>query len=98
MAYSSPGQAQADTILQHRRVILRLEIILALGWTLAIVATAIASTLAAKRLQELHHVYAWVSVYVDIEDDTIDVYVADQQLLVERNKALLAQLARIWYP
>lgn len=96
-ADSSPGQAQAETILQHRRVILRLGIILALSWTLAIVATAIAGTLAAKRLQELHHVYAWISEYVGIKDDMIDVYVTDKQLLVQRNKASLARKARVWY-
>ena len=55
---SSPGQAHAETTLQLRQVILRLRVILALGWTLAIVAIAIASTLAAKRLHELHHLYA----------------------------------------
>ena len=58
--HSSPGRPQAETILQHRRVILRLWVILALGWILAIVAIAIAGTLAAKRLHEMHQVYAWI--------------------------------------
>lgn len=46
---SSPGQ------VQQRRIISRLIVVLALGWILAIVAIAVAGTLAAKRLQELHH-------------------------------------------
>ena len=62
---SSPGQAQAETTLQHRQIILRLIVILALGWVLAIVAIAIAGTLAAKRLHELHQVYAWMPEYLD---------------------------------
>ena len=53
---SSPGQAQAETTLQHRRVILWLGVILALGWVLAIIASVIAGTVAAKRLHEMHHV------------------------------------------
>ena len=62
---SSPGQAQGETTLQHRRVIVQLSVILALGWILAIVAIAIAGTLAAKRIHDLHHVYAWISRYVE---------------------------------
>ena len=62
---SNPGQAQAETTLQHRRIILRLIVILALSWVLAIVAIAIAGTLAAKRLHELHQVYAWMPEYLD---------------------------------
>lgn len=54
--HSGPGQAQAETIPQTRRVILRLRVILALGWILAIIAIAIAATLAAKRPHEMHHV------------------------------------------
>ena len=70
--HSSPGKAQAKTTLQQRQFILRLGVILALGWFLAVIAVAIAGTLAAKRLHELHHVYAWISGYVDTENNTID--------------------------
>ena len=96
--HSSPGNAQAETKLQHRRVIIRLGMILALGWTLSIIAIAIAGTLAAKRLHELHHVYARISRYVDIKNNTIDTFVTDHQLPVRLNKALLACEARLWYP
>ena len=58
--HRSPGQVQAETTLQNRWVISRLGLILALGWILAIIAIAIAGTLAAKRLHELHHLYAWI--------------------------------------
>ena len=66
-ADSSPGQAQAETTLQYRRIISRLIVILALGWVLAIVATAIAGTLAAKGLHQLHQMYAWISEYLNIK-------------------------------
>ena len=95
---SSPGQAQAETTLRRRGIILRLIAILALGWVLAIVAIAIAGTLAAKRLHELHHVYAWVSQYVGKKEDIINIYVTGYQLLVMLNKTLLARQARSWYP
>ena len=52
---SSPGQAQAETTLRHRRVILWFGVILALGWILAIIASITAGTLAVKRLHEMHH-------------------------------------------
>lgn len=95
---SSPGQAQGEITLQHRRIVSRLIVILALGWVLAIVAVAIAGTLAAKRLHELHQRYAWISECLEIKDDTIDIYVTGHQLLVRLKKALLAPQARIWYP
>ena len=58
---SSPGQ------VQQRRIILRLIVVLALGWILAIVAIATAGALAAKRLHELHQMYAWISEYLGIK-------------------------------
>ena len=96
--HSSPGQAQAETTLQHRRVLVQLRVLLALGWVLAVIAIAIAGTLAAKRLHELHDVYARISRYVGIKNNTIDTFVTDHQLPVRLNKALLACEARLWYP
>ena len=58
---SSPGQ------VQQRRIILRLTVVLALGWILAIVAIATAGALAAKRLHEMHETYAWIPEYLGIK-------------------------------
>ena len=58
---SSPGQ------VQQKRVILRLIVVLALGWILAIVAIGTAGALAAKRLHELHQMYASISEHLGIQ-------------------------------
>ena len=88
----SPGQAQAETKLQNRWVTSRLGVLLALGWILAIIAIAIAGTLAAKRLHELHHLYAWI---LNSVNNTSDTDVIDHRLPARVNKASLARQARI---
>ena len=93
--YRGPGQAQAETKLQNRWVISRLGVVLALGWILAIIAIAIAGTLAAKRLHELHHLYAWILNSVDTKNNTFDTDVIDHRLPARVNKASLARQAEI---